>query len=144
MRKTFLLMFVAVGLLHLHARAPSAKGEMMFGTPTLLPAPINSPYYDLSPSIRSDGLELWFTSNRLGGMSSWCTWSATRETASEPFRTPQSAPRDWQVAGVHVGGGGAGSSMQLPAEHISPEPQLPQLKKPPQPFPCTPQAAFSV
>jgi hypothetical protein len=50
---------------------------------------------------------------------------------------PHSVPKLWQVAGVHEGGGGgeafAGASMQVPLEHISPSPQTPQLKVPPQP-----------
>jgi len=50
---------------------------------------------------------------------------------------PHPLPKDWQVVGVHEGGGGgeafAGASMQVPLEHSSPSPQTPQLKTPPQP-----------
>jgi len=52
-------------------------------------------------------------------------------------QSPHSLPKDWQVAGVQAGGGGgeafAGASMQVPLEHISPLPQTPQAKVPPQP-----------
>jgi len=64
-----------------------------FGVPTLL-SELNSPCSEQRPSIRSDGLEIFFFSNRpaLGGAGCATNsdmWVATRDTLSQVWNTPE-------------------------------------------------------
>lgn len=71
----------------------SAKAEFTFGTPTNLGPTINrgptvnSFYADSAPSISSDGLSLYFSSNRAGTLGSFDLWVATRATADDEWGT---------------------------------------------------------
>jgi len=65
----------------------SAKAEFTFGTPTNLGPTINSFYEDSAPSISSDGLSLYFSSNRAGSLGSFDLWVATRSTADDEWGT---------------------------------------------------------
>jgi hypothetical protein len=67
--------------------------DASFGLPTLL-SELNSPCTDARPSIRSNGLEIFFTSNRpVQGGAACATntdlWVATRETLSQAWNTPE-------------------------------------------------------
>ena len=75
------------------ASGRSAKAEFAFGTPTNLGPTINrgptinSFYEDSAPSISSDGLTLYFSSDRSGGLGSFDLWVATRSTADDEWGT---------------------------------------------------------
>jgi len=57
--------------------AEHARADFMFGEPVNLGSPLNSAYHDLTPSVTSDGLEVYFWSNRPGGHGNWDLWSST-------------------------------------------------------------------
>jgi beta-lactamase regulating signal transducer with metallopeptidase domain len=56
--------------------------------PTNLGPTVNTPYADVNPSISTDGLSLYFASNRAEGYGSWDLWMTTRETTSDPWGEP--------------------------------------------------------
>ena len=63
-----------------------------FGAATLI-TELSSPQNDLRPTVRPDGLELFFDSNRPGppgvlGIGLRDLWTSTRESVSEPWSTP--------------------------------------------------------
>jgi Tol biopolymer transport system component len=62
-----------------------------WGTPVNLGSHVNSSSEDNNPSISSDGLELYFTSDR----ADWKIWVTRRATIGEPWGTPMSL--DWPV-----------------------------------------------
>jgi Tol biopolymer transport system component len=70
--------------LHLYLSTLTAGGS--WGTPALIPE-LNSAGVDLTPTIRHDGLEIIFASNRPGSVSQ-DLWAATREDVSETWSTP--------------------------------------------------------
>ena len=63
------------------------KADFTFGTPTKVPN-VNSSSRDLKPSVSADGLSLFFTSNRPGGVGGLDIWVATRETTNDPWGEP--------------------------------------------------------
>jgi len=75
------------------ASGRSAKAEFNFGAPTNLGPTINrgptvnSFYEDSAPSISSDGLTLYFSSNRAGGSGSFDLWVAMRATTDDEWGT---------------------------------------------------------
>ena len=56
-----------------------------FGAPTKLGPPMNSSDTSRSPAISSDGLTLFFESDRPGGQGGNDVWMCTRTSTSEPF-----------------------------------------------------------
>lgn len=56
--------------------------------PVNVGSPINSPHMEGFPNISSDGLSLFFTSNRPGGSGGWDIWEAKRATISDPWEEP--------------------------------------------------------
>jgi hypothetical protein len=75
----------------LHVSPQHSDGS--FGLPTLL-SELNSPCNDQRPSIRSDGLEIFFNSNRPAPGAVACAvnndmWVATRDTLSQVWYTPE-------------------------------------------------------
>ena len=56
--------------------------------PAALVAELNSALADAGTSIRFDGLEVFFYSRRSGGLGNSDLWTATRETALDPWSTP--------------------------------------------------------
>jgi len=66
----------------------SAKADFTFGEPTNLDAPINSPSLDASPFISSDGLQLYFCSDREGGIGKTDLWMVTRSTKDDEWGPP--------------------------------------------------------
>jgi hypothetical protein len=44
--------------------------------------------FDGAPTVRADGRELYFTSNRLGGKGALDIWSTTRRSPHDPWSTP--------------------------------------------------------
>lgn len=65
-----------------------AVAQFIIGTPKNLGPVINSPGLDAGPNVSSDGLTLYFMSDRPGGAGGWDLWSATRKSAAEAWETP--------------------------------------------------------
>jgi Tol biopolymer transport system component len=59
----------------------------VFGPPTLVPE-LSSPAQEQRPSVRRDGLEIFFHSDRPGTGGN-DLWVSTRNSATEPWSTPQ-------------------------------------------------------
>jgi Tol biopolymer transport system component len=66
----------------------SAYADFTFGTPTNLGPTINSPHLDAPGSFSSDGLEMYFNSNRSGGYGEVDIWVTTRPTKDDDWGTP--------------------------------------------------------
>lgn len=66
----------------------SVKGDFTFGEPVNVGPVINSPYGDYDPSITPDGLSLYFSSTRPGGLGREDIWVSTRATVSDPWGPP--------------------------------------------------------
>ncbi|MHC4500882.1 MAG: hypothetical protein ACYS21_17420 [Planctomycetota bacterium] len=82
----------------------SAKADFTFGEPTNLGPIVNSSFGDMGASISSDGLSLYFDSDRPGGYGKTDIWVATRETINDPWGEPvnlgptvNSSKIDWDV-----------------------------------------------
>jgi len=56
------------------------RADFFFGEPEILGSGVNSGYGEHGPRISSDGLELYFTSNRPGGYAEYTIWVCTRAT----------------------------------------------------------------
>ena len=81
------------------------KADFTFGETTNLGPTVNSSYYDSDPSISTDGLRLFFSSNRPGGgYGNWDIWVVTRTDADGDWSTP-----------VNLG-----RSVNSPAEELDP------------------------
>ena len=63
------------------------QADGSWGPATAIPE-LNSTANDDRPSIRHDGLEIFFHSNRAGGLGSTDLWVATRDTVDAPWSTP--------------------------------------------------------
>ena len=74
-------LFMAVVLIE----GSSVKADFVFGKPENLGSPPNSNYHDLTPTITSDGLEVYFWSNRSGGYGSWDLWNSTRASLDDQW-----------------------------------------------------------
>jgi len=59
----------------------------LFQPPTSV-AELNTPQFDLTPSIRHDGLEIVFASDRPGGAGGRDLWSATRSSVNGAWSAP--------------------------------------------------------
>lgn len=66
----------------------STSADFTFGTPKILGMPVNSGYYDGSPCISSDGLELYFASTREDGYGLDDIWVSTRQTTDDEWGEP--------------------------------------------------------
>jgi hypothetical protein len=96
-KRTILMVLV----LTLALFADVANADYTFGTPTNLGPTVNSSAYDFNPSIRADGLELYFVSDRPGGEGTYDIWVSTRATKEDDWGAPTNlgAPintPDWQ------------------------------------------------
>jgi WD40-like Beta Propeller Repeat len=56
--------------------------------PAVLVTELCSPLNDTFPSIRHDGLEIFFNSNRVGSIGAGDLWAATRESTLDAWSTP--------------------------------------------------------
>jgi Tol biopolymer transport system component len=59
-----------------------------WGPPVNLAAPVNSEYAEGNPAITADGLTLYFSSLRPGGLGGWDIWLTTRPTRESPWGQP--------------------------------------------------------
>ena len=66
-----------------------AKADFTFGTPKNVGPTVNSERSDWGCCISSDGLSLFFSSNREGGSGSFDLWMSTRLTTTEKWEPPQ-------------------------------------------------------
>jgi hypothetical protein len=62
--------------------------EDYWDIPVNLGATVNSSSGDYTPSLSTDGLELYFSSDRSGGFGSWDLWVTTRPTVDDNWDTP--------------------------------------------------------
>lgn len=62
-----------------------------WGPPVKLDPPVNSPADESAPEISADGLTLWFSSNRAGGLGGSDIWVSTRATVNDPWQEPVNA-----------------------------------------------------
>ena len=67
---------------------PITRNGETFG-PAVRVDVLNSPANDASPSVRTDGREILFWSNRPGGFGFGDIWVSTRRNAHEPWSTPE-------------------------------------------------------
>jgi uncharacterized protein (TIGR02246 family) len=65
-----------------------ANADFTFGEPTNLGPIVNSPPYNVTPSISADSLELYFESGRPGGSGGSDIWVTTRATTDDPWGEP--------------------------------------------------------
>jgi len=79
-----------------------ARADFIFGEAVNLGPTVNSGATDWSPSISSDGLELYFESDRSGGLGSEDLWVSTRATIEDDWGAPgnlgsivNTATEDW-------------------------------------------------
>ena len=66
----------------------AAETASDWSAPVNLGAPINSPGADQSPALSTDGLTLYFGSDRPGGQGGVDLWVAHRATPESPWETP--------------------------------------------------------
>ena len=84
MNKTISLVLVLVAAL----AAEVAKADFTFGTPTILGPTVNSSSNDYGPSISTDGLKLYFHSDRPGGFGGDDIWVTARGTTDDDWGKP--------------------------------------------------------
>ena len=72
------------------AQAPSALAQKYsnWSAPVNLGPAINSAFSDQGPAISKDGLSLYFTSNRPGGLGGFDMYVSQREDVDEPWGSP--------------------------------------------------------
>ena len=83
-KRTILMVLV----LTLALFAYNTNADYTFGTPTNLGPEVNSSDYDFSPSITADGLQLYFESDRPGGVGTYDIWMSTRATKADDWGAP--------------------------------------------------------
>ena len=76
---------VAIIALVLGLTANVADADFTFGEPVNLGPPFNTPYGDYNVCISADGLELYISSDRPGGLGYFDLWRSTRENADNPW-----------------------------------------------------------
>ncbi len=84
--KILVCSLVAAGFLLAAGR--SAKADFVFGEPENLGPTVNSAYSDGISDISSDGLELYFESDRPGTQGDYDIWGARRRTVEDLWETP--------------------------------------------------------
>jgi hypothetical protein len=79
-----------LGLLDIYVSAAISDGEdTIFGPPSPV-AELNTTYTDYQPSIRKDGLEVIFASNRPGSSGIYPDlWVSTRDSTLDPWSPPE-------------------------------------------------------
>jgi Tol biopolymer transport system component len=85
-KHTLIYMFLAAQLYLTTAKI--AMADFFFGAPENLGPIVNSTDWEGVFDISSDGLELYFGSDRPGGRGDWDLWVTTRNTVTEPWQPP--------------------------------------------------------
>lgn len=73
------------GSFDIYVSAQAADGTW---APAVLVPELSGPFSDQRPSVRFDGLELFFFSNRPGSLGPSDVWSSTRETTGDVWSAP--------------------------------------------------------
>jgi len=66
----------------------SVKSGSSWNTPINLGSMVNSAYNEISPFLTSDGLTMYFSSDRPGGSGGFDIWYSTRDTMQSSWNTP--------------------------------------------------------
>jgi Tol biopolymer transport system component len=69
----------------------AGQADETFGSSALVQE-LSTTFVDRQPAIRRDGLEIFLTSNRPGGLGFLDLWVATRASTSDPWSTPVDNP----------------------------------------------------
>jgi Tol biopolymer transport system component len=75
-----------LGLVDLYVSTKDSSGA--FGPPVQI-SELNTSFTEQRPTIRHDGLEIFFYSNRPGGLGATDLWVAARETLGQVWNTPE-------------------------------------------------------
>jgi Tol biopolymer transport system component len=75
--------FLALGL-----ATQVANADFIFGKPQNLGPVVNSSSGDAGTNVSPDGLELYFSSNRLGGLGGWDLYVSTRKSINDRWGPP--------------------------------------------------------
>ncbi len=86
--KTTKMLTILVLALALPLGPGVAKADFTFGEPTNLGPTFNTSHGDVPSCFSSDGLEMYFTSDRPGGEGAWDLWVTTRATKDDPWGEP--------------------------------------------------------
>ena len=70
------------------AEVPAASQFSDWSVPVNLGPAVNSPFVDNLPALSKDGLSLYFTSNRPGGVGALDLWVSRRADVDEPWGLP--------------------------------------------------------
>jgi hypothetical protein len=81
-KKISIVLVLALGL-----TTEVAKADFTFGEPTEVPN-VNSSSHDFQPSLSADGLSLFFTSTRPGGLGGRDIWVTTRQMTEDDWGEP--------------------------------------------------------
>ena len=65
-----------------------AEPDGKWGVAVNLGEPVNSPFHEADPNIFSDGLSLYFNSNRSGGIGASDIWVSTRASVDDDWGEP--------------------------------------------------------
>jgi hypothetical protein len=84
--KISMVLFVFAGAIVLGSE--NVKADFVFDEPVNLGPVVNSPFGDWGPFIAPDGLTLYFSSERPGGLGESDIWVTTRATVSDAWRPP--------------------------------------------------------
>jgi hypothetical protein len=84
MKKTMTLILIVI----LSVTVQVVHANFTFGEPVILEAPVNSSSHEGFTSISADGLELYFGSNRPGGLGEDDIWLTTRMTKDDAWGEP--------------------------------------------------------
>jgi OOP family OmpA-OmpF porin len=71
-----------------------------WSAPQRLAMPVNGPRAEFSPSISTDGLSLYFASNRDGDLGSIDIWVSTRRGATDAWGSPRNLGRNVNAVGA--------------------------------------------
>ncbi len=82
--------------------APVAQADFVFGTPTNLGPKVNTSAHDDAPTMPADGLSLFFSSTRLGGIPVYDLFVITRETLDGEWSAPVNLGSPVNMGGIDV------------------------------------------
>jgi hypothetical protein len=77
------------------------QADGSWGQATLIPE-LSSPATENRPSLRSDGLEIFFYSSRAGGVGGTDLWTATRASVDDVWSTPMNLGPTVNTAGTEL------------------------------------------
>ena len=87
-RSSFKLLVLAMSIIVLGMPSAQAQKYSDWSPPVNLGSAINSTFSDQQPAISKDGLSLYFTSNRPGGVGSFDMYVSQRASVYEPWSSP--------------------------------------------------------